>query len=131
MKLEHIGLCVDQPISMAEWWIENLGFKCIRKLGTDDDGVAFIADDSGTVIELGKLEEVHSLDLNRLESIQLHFAVECDDTMREAERLTGKGATFVGESPRNAYKNEKIILKDPWGGCIQLIRRKDRLVVEE
>src|SRR5512139_2910595 len=44
MKLEHIGLCVDEPLSMAEWWVNNLGFRYKLKLGTDNDGVAFITD---------------------------------------------------------------------------------------
>jgi|WetSurMetagenome_2_1015567.scaffolds.fasta_scaffold1094149_2 glyoxylase I family protein len=127
MKIEHIGLCIEYPISVAEWWVDHLGFEFLRKLGTDEGGVAFIADQHGTVIEFGKLEEVPSLDVNRLESIQLHFALECSDTMQEAQRLVKVGATLVGESPRNAYKNEKVILRDPWGNCLQLIKRQDKL----
>lgn len=131
MKLEHIGLCIEYPISAAEWWVANLGFRFIRKLGTDKEGVAFISDTQGTVLELGKLAEVPCLNLDNLESIQLHFAIECDDPVQEAERLVKVGATLTGESPRNVYKNEKIIIKDPWGACIQLINRKDKLEVRE
>ncbi len=127
MNVEHIGLCIDHPISVAEWWVAHLGFKFLRKLGTDDHGAAFIADPHGVVIEFGKLEEVPSLDLSRLQSIQLHFAMECNDPVQEAERLVKEGATSVGESPRNAYKNEKVIIRDPWGNCIQLINRQDKL----
>jgi hypothetical protein len=127
MKLEHIGLIVDHPISMAEWWIENLGFECLRKSGTDEYGVAFLCDHSGSVVELAKLKELKGLDLRQLELIQLHFAIECSDPLQEAERLVGKGATFIGESPHNDYPNEKVILQDPWGAWIQLIRRKDKL----
>jgi hypothetical protein len=127
MKLEHIGLCIDHPISMAEWWVANLGFEFIRKMGTDEEGAAFITDHQGTVIEFAKLEEVPCLDLHGLEFIQLHFAIECGDTVREAERLVQNGAVLVGESPRNAYQNEKLIVRDPWGTYIQLINRKDKL----
>ena len=127
MKLEHIGLIIEHPISTAEWWVANLGFEWIRKLGTDDGGAAFITDQQGTVIEFAKLEEVPSLDLNGLKFIQLHFAIECDDTVREAERLVKLGAVMVGESPRNVYPNEKLIIRDPWGICIQLINRQDKL----
>jgi glyoxylase I family protein len=127
MKIEHIGLCIENPISAAEWWVANLGFRFLRKLGTDAGGAAFIADHQGTVLEFAKLEEVPSLDLGKLEFIQLHFALECQDTMEEARRLEKVGAILVGESPRNAYKNEKLIIKDPWGICIQLIHREDPL----
>lgn len=127
MKLEHIGLCIEYPISMAEWWVANLGFEFLKKAGTDDEGVAFITDKQGTVIEFAKLEEVPCLDLNGLEFIQLHFAIECTNTVREAERLVSKGAVLIGESPRNAYPGEKLIIRDPWGTCIQLINRKEKL----
>jgi glyoxylase I family protein len=127
MKIEHIGLCIEHPISVAEWWVAHLGFRWIRKLGTDEGGAAFITDQQGTVIEFGKLEEVPSLDVSRLESIQLHFALDCADTVQEAQRLVKAGATLVGESPRNAYKNEKVIIRDPWGNCIQLINRQEKL----
>ncbi len=127
MKLEHIGLCIEHPITMAEWWVANLGFQFLAKTGTDDDGVAFITDDQGTILEFGRLEEVPCLDLNRLKFIQLHFAIDCDEPVREAERLVRQGATLVGESPRNAYTNEKLIVRDPWGTCIQLIHRKFKL----
>jgi glyoxylase I family protein len=127
MNIEHIGLCIEHPISVAEWWVANLGFKFIRKLGTDAGGAAFIIDQQGTVVEFAKLEEVPSLDVSRLEFIQLHFALECSDTEQEAQRLVKEGATLVGESPRNAYKNEKVIIRDPWGNCIQLINRQEKL----
>jgi glyoxylase I family protein len=127
MKIEHIGLCIEYPISMAEWWVAHLGFELIRKAGTDDEGVAFITDNQGTVIEFGKLEEVPCLDLSSLKFIQLHFAIECQDTVQEARRLVKQGAVLIGESPRNAYPNEKLIMRDPWGTCIQLIHRKDKL----
>jgi glyoxylase I family protein len=127
MQLEHIGLCIQQPISMAEWWVAHLGFTFIRKAGTDEDGVAFIRDAQGTVIEFGRLEEVPCLNLAGLESIQLHFAIDCDDVVGEAQRLVAHGAVLVGESPRNAYPNEKLILRDPWGACIQLIHRREKL----
>jgi glyoxylase I family protein len=128
MKLEHVGLCIEHPISIAEWWVANLGFEFIRKMGSDDDGVAFITDHQGTVIEFAKLEEVPCLDLKKLEFIQLHFAIECQNTALEAERLVKQGAELIGESPRNAYPNERLILRDPWGTCIQLVNRKDKLL---
>ena len=38
MKIEHIGFLVDNPISMGNWWVANLGFKILRQLGNDEDG---------------------------------------------------------------------------------------------
>ena len=130
MRIEHIGLCIDHPISVAEWWVAHLGFHWIRKLGTDQEGAAFIGDGQGTVIEFGKLPEVPSLDMRKMEYIQLHLALECTDTLAEARRLIAAGASWVGESPRNAYQNEKVIVRDPWGIVLQLINRQDKLSEE-
>jgi hypothetical protein len=56
MNLEHIGLCVEHPISIAGWWVANLGFEFIRKMGTDAGGVAFIADYPGPMGNLHPTE---------------------------------------------------------------------------
>jgi hypothetical protein len=98
MKLEHVGLLVDHPISKTERWIENLGFRCLRKSGTDEYGVAFLCDNSGSVIGLANLKELKALDLHQPEL-----------------------------SPHNDYPDENVILRDPCGACIQLLRRKDKL----
>lgn len=127
MKLEHIGLCVEKPLSMAEWWVANLGFKYKLKLGTDNDGVAFISDDDNTIIEFGKLTEVESINLEEIKFIQIHFAIECESPVDFANHLVGKGARHIGESPRNSYKNEKVIIKDPWGTYIQLVNRSEKV----
>jgi len=128
MKIEHIGICVAAPISMGEWYRDNLGFKIIRSAGDDIDGVSFVVDGEGkTILELGRLPEGPPLDGRSLLPLQLHIAVECEDPSAEAERLIDAGAELLGESPRNRYKGEKILICDPWGYTIQLVNRKDKL----
>lgn len=128
MKIEHIGICVAAPISMGEWYRDNLGFKVIRYAGNDVDGVSFVVDSEGkTVLELGKLPEGPPLDARSLLPLQLHIAVECENPSAEAERLTSAGAELVGESPRNSYEGEKVLIRDPWGYTIQLVNRKSKL----
>jgi hypothetical protein len=128
LKIEHIGICVTAPISMGEWYRENLGFKIIQSAGDDNDGVSFIADDEGSVIlEFGKLPEGPPLDGRSLVPLQLHIAVECEHPSAEAERLISSGAELLGESPRNGYKGEKILIRDPWGYTIQLVNRQNKL----
>ena len=53
MTIEHIGLSVPAPRSMAEWYCRHLGFRLIQGGGSDTDGVAFIVDEAGgTVLEV-------------------------------------------------------------------------------
>lgn len=128
MKIEHIGICVSNPLKMGRWYSEYLGFKILRELGIDSEGVIFIEDDSGNVIEIGNIPEVKPVDLSLLSPLAVHLAIECDNPALEAERLLKAGAEMVGESVRNEYKGEKILLRDPWGKLtIQLINRKTKL----
>jgi hypothetical protein len=114
MNIEHIGICVQAPISMGEWYRDNLGFEIVLGAGDDSEGVSFIADgDRKTVLELGRLPEVPSLDGRSLAPLQLHIALDCRDPLAEAERLIAAGAEWVGESPRNSCKGEKILISDP------------------
>jgi catechol 2,3-dioxygenase-like lactoylglutathione lyase family enzyme len=132
VKIEHIGICVSAPISMGVWYRDNLGFKIVRSTGNDFDGVSFLVDSEGkTVLELGKIPEGPPIDGRSLRPLQFHIAVECDNPTAEAERLIKAGAELLGESPRNRYPGEKILIRDPWGYTIQLVNRKDKLQNKE
>jgi hypothetical protein len=48
----------------------------------------------------------------------------------EAQRLVAAGAKLVGESPKNTYPEEKILVRDPWEMTIQLLNRKEKLIKE-
>ena len=128
MKIEHIGFLVDKPLSMADWWVSNLGFKVLRRDGTDAYGVCFLKDDGDTVLEFGSIPTEQALDFNKLEPLQVHIAIDCSDTESETRRLIANGAVLVGESPLNDFKNERILLRDPFGAVIQLVNRKGKLV---
>ena len=48
MKIEHLALNVEDPISVARWYVENLGFTVKRQI-PDPPWIHFLADDGGTV----------------------------------------------------------------------------------
>jgi len=128
VRAEHIGICVPAPISMGNWYRDHLGFEILRSGGDDAEGVCFIMDSAGkTVLELGKLAKGPPLDPRSFLPLQLHIAIDCDDPTAEAQRLMAAGAELIGESPRNAYPGEKILIRDPWGFAIQLLNRQTKL----
>lgn len=128
MGIEHIGLSVSAPIDMSNWYCAIFGFRVVRQEGTNDDGVSFIIDDNEeTILELYKLPEVPALPVNTFIPIQFHIAIDCEKPFETANILVDKGATFVGEAPRNEYKGEKYLIRDPWGFVIQLVNRKTKL----
>ncbi|MFM8478773.1 MAG: VOC family protein, partial [Planctomycetaceae bacterium] len=49
MKIEHLALNVPDPLNLARWYVEHLGFT-VKRRGIEPPYVHFIADDSGTVM---------------------------------------------------------------------------------
>jgi hypothetical protein len=80
MRIEHIGMCVSNPIDMGNWYKDNLGFSVLRSAGSNIQGAMFLVDDSGeTVLEIAKLKDEPTLDFNTIQPIQFHIAIDCDD----------------------------------------------------
>ncbi len=128
MRIEHIGLLVANPIKMGRWYRDHLGFRIIREIGTDSEGVIFMEDDSGLIVEIANVSEIQSTDLTKLHPLTIHLAIECSNPEQEAQRLVVAGAEMIGESIRNEYKGEKILVRDPFGKLtIQVINRKSKL----
>jgi hypothetical protein len=128
MRIEHIGLGVNNPIAMGKWYEKNLGFRILRELGSNTEGVIFMEDDKGSVIEIAHIPEMPSLEFKSMNPLLIHLAIECSDPIEEANRLVGAGAEMIGEAIRNDYKGEKILVRDPFGGLtIQLVNRMNSL----
>lgn len=128
MIIEHLGMAVPNPIKMGKWFEKNLGFRIIRELGTDVEGVIFMADDRGNVLEIANIPEIKPMDFKSMNPLLIHLAIECADPMSEAKRLVAAGAEWIGEAIRNDYKGEKILVRDPYGGLtIQLVNRQKAL----
>lgn len=54
-EIEHIGICVEKPIEMANWYHEMLGFNIKFSAQDEEKGVAFLTDSSDKVmLELGR-----------------------------------------------------------------------------
>jgi catechol 2,3-dioxygenase-like lactoylglutathione lyase family enzyme len=124
-EIEHIGICVEDPVAMANWYRDVLGFN-IKLAGQDEEkAVAFITDANNKVmLEFGRVPNVGPLYKKMDHYLQLHIAVKSDDPDKEAEYLVSKGATFIEKYPITLPGAEKMIaLRDPWGNTIQLARR--------
>ena len=126
MIIEHIGLAVTAPHSMADWYIQHLGFTLRRGGGSDQDGVAFIADPSQEVmIELFRNPVTPAMTWDGLAPLTLHFALKSDDPLADAARLVAAGATFIERNARTPNPGDiLILLHDPWGNVLQLVKRE-------
>ena len=124
-EIEHIGISVEKPIEMANWYHEVLGFDIKFSAEDEEKAVAFLTDGSDRVmLELGKVPDVLPLTKGISHHLQLHIALKSDDPDKEAEFLVSKGATFIEKCPIKIPGENLIVLSDPWGNTIQLVRRR-------
>jgi len=123
-EIEHIGICVENPIEIANWYHEVLGFNIKFSAEDEEKAVAFLTDGSDQVmLELGKVPDVLPLTKGISHHLQLHIALKSDDPDKEAEILVSKGATFIEKCPIKRPGENLVVLSDPWGNTIQLVRR--------
>ncbi|MFH2138032.1 MAG: VOC family protein [Candidatus Omnitrophota bacterium] len=123
-SIEHIGIAVDDPLAMAQWYEENLGYIIKFSEGNKEKGVAFISDASGKVtFELLKVPEVKSARTDLTHRLQVHVGVFSENPDEEARTLEAKGAKFVERCTLTLPGDYLVILEDPWGNYIQLVRR--------
>lgn len=128
MKLEHIALNVPDAASMAKWYAENLGMKIVKSMDKAPY-IHFIADDAGSMIEIYSNDNAEVPDYKAISVFTLHLAFTSEDILAQRSELEAAGATIEGEL------NDKLIpgtsmqfLRDPWGICIQLVKRDKPLI---
>lgn len=125
MEFEHIGISVSDPHKMAQWYINNLGFKLKLKWGDDKEGAAFISDKSNKIMfELFSLPEVEKCKADLKNPLKIHLAFTTENIEEDMKKLTNNGASFVEECKRKGPGDKIFLVKDPWGNIIQLLQRK-------
>ncbi len=123
-EIEHIGISVENPIEMANWYQETLGFNIKFSAQDEEKAVAFLTDSSNRVmIELGKIPDVLPLANDLSHHLQLHIALRSKDSDKDVEYLVSKGAKFIERCPIKRPGENLIVLSDPWGNTIQLVKR--------
>ncbi len=128
MRIEHIGIQVEDPAAMADWYMANLGFSC-RRAADAPVPVRFIADDSGRVmLEIYRNPTVAVPVYSAADPLTLHVAFICDDVQGTVTRLIAAGATVFSAPQKAPNGDELAILRDPWGLPIQLAHRGTPLV---
>jgi hypothetical protein len=76
------------------------------------------------MLELGKIPDVLPLTKGLSHHLQLHIALRSVDPDKDADYLVSKGATFIEKCPIQRPGENLIVLSDPWGNTIQLVKRK-------
>ncbi len=122
MVFEHFAINVPDARSAADWYVQHLGFAIVRAV----EGVPFtrfLADNTGrTVLEVYSNPAAPVPDYAKQHWLVAHFAVVSRDADADRARLAAAGATVatIDDLPDGS---RLIMMRDPWGVCIQLCRR--------
>jgi catechol 2,3-dioxygenase-like lactoylglutathione lyase family enzyme len=107
---------------MAAWYEKHLHMRVVRKV---DEGpfTRFIADQSGRVV----LELFHQNapvpDYRSMDPMVLHVAFVSADIKKDWAALLAAGGSPAIEPKTSPDGDEMAFLRDPWGVCIQLVKR--------
>jgi len=123
IRLEHVAVNVEDPVSMAKWYGQNLGMKLVRK-GPPPVNMHFISDAGGNMM----LEIYHNPpeavpDYSSMDPLLLHISFMVDDVKGIRKKLIAAGATAAGEITITSSGDELAMLRDPWGVAIQFVKR--------
>ncbi|MFP6768729.1 MAG: VOC family protein [Planctomycetaceae bacterium] len=128
MKIEHLAWNVEDPISVARWYVENLGLSVKRKIDAPP-WIHFLADDGGTVmLELYGNTSVDVHGFGEIEAMALHLALVSEDIEADMARLIAAGGTRDGEISTNDAGDRLGMVRDPWGFCLQLVQRTEPMI---
>lgn len=127
MKIEHIALNVANPLAMADWYEEHLGLLAVKKMH-ESPYMIFLADDSGKImIEIYQNPKATVLDFPSLDPLKLHLAFVSIDPGADAQRLIQVGASLVSDDTLSDG-TRLVMLRDPWGLALQLVKRAKTLL---
>jgi len=123
MIVEHVAWSVEDPVACADWYVEHLGMRILRR-GGEPAHARFLADGTGRLLlEIYRNPKVKVPDYRQMDPLLLHLAFTVEDVVRERDRLLEAGATVVDSFTRTDVGDEMAMLRDPWGLALQLMKR--------
>jgi catechol 2,3-dioxygenase-like lactoylglutathione lyase family enzyme len=123
MKIEHVALQVPDPVAMADWYVQHLGCSIARS-GPEPASVRFVRDDSGrSMIEIYRDPRAPIPDYTSQDPLLVHVAFVSADLPADRDRLVAAGASIAIDIATTPAGDELLMLRDPWGIPLQLVRR--------
>lgn len=122
MRIEHFAFNVQDPVAVAAWYCEHLGFTVKHKFASAPH-THFLADSTDKVmIEIYNNPPGEVPDYPAMNPLTLHLAFVSEDPEKDAARLCTQGCKVVDDVRLNDG-SVLLMLKDPWGFSIQLCKR--------
>ena len=128
MKIEHFALQVPDPLALADWYAQHLGLRLARAGGAPAHG-RFLRDESGEVLlEVYRNPRAPVPDYRMANPLTMHLALLSDHPAADRDRLLAAGATLADPLSTNDQGDELLMLRDPWGIPLQLIKRAEPML---
>ena len=121
MRLEHCALQVPDPVTMADWYVKHLGCTVARSGGRPNNARFLQA--GPVLIELYQSTNAPTPDYHALHPSQLHLAFVSEHPAADRDRLVAAGTKVFEDVFHNAAGDELVMLRDPWGVGLQLVKR--------
>ncbi|MFT5088279.1 MAG: glyoxylase I family protein [Candidatus Latescibacterota bacterium] len=128
MIFEHFAINVQDPVVVANWYVEHLEMKVVRQ-GEAPAHMHFLADSTGrVVIELYNNPPELIPDYAAQDPQVLHMAFAVEDMEGTIARLELAGGQLVGGPGKTPAGDTLAMMRDPWGFSIQLVQRVESMV---
>jgi len=115
--IEHTAIASPAPKELAQWYVENLGFR----INYDYDGNFFVRAANGTMLEIIPSQGQRAVSAMRDPGIR-HLAIAVDDFDASLAELKSRKANFLTE-PYENEGNRLVFFSDPDGNILHLIQR--------
>jgi len=128
MRIEHVAFNVEDPLSMARWYVDHLGFE-VRRRVMESPWAHFLVDSEGlTMLEIYGNPDVPLPDYRGMHPGILHLALLSDDVQADIDRLSAAGAKLDGDIQHTPAGDTLAFLRDPWGFTLQLVKRAQSML---
>jgi len=128
MYIEHIAFALPDPTVGAAWYVEHLGCTVVRSSAQPPYAHFLLPPGGGVLIELFNDPAVPDADYGRVHPFQAHLAFHADDPDAVRTRLVEAGAVPEEGTILAGARDHYVMLRDPWGVPLQLVRRAEPLL---
>jgi glyoxylase I family protein len=128
MEIEHLGMNVEDPVALADWYVAHLGMRIVSAWD-EPLPVRFLADSAGHVmIEVYCNPAAEWLDYSLVNPLVIHLAFSSENVRRDYARLLAAGATPASEPATLPSGDQIAVVRDPWSFPIQLVQRRQPMI---
>ena len=123
MRIEHTALNVEDPVSLARWYVQNLGMEVVKSLDEPPYTHFLRGAPAEAMLEVYHNPQAPVADYATMDPLVLHIAFAADDVAGKRDELIAAGAEAEGGMDELPNGDIVAMLRDPWGMAIQLVRR--------